>query len=228
MRNPLLSQQPYLIVVEQEEVADSFIQFHCRRAGCEVDVADTGDQFVHLTDARIPDLFVINWTGDKALSRELFRFIRGDELLASTPILHYGSEQVDTEIDVQIAVPVCAEAFSHILFKTLEFQRLNSPSVIELVGIRLDVSRGSVSVANEELRLGSTEIRLLATLLSNPDITLNRSQLLDRAWGRARDIEERTVDVHISRIRNRLSVYGLHHQIQTIRGIGYRFVSERI
>ena len=131
-------------------------------------------------------------------------------------------------MDIQIPETICGEAFSSQLLKTIEDQKRRSPSVIEHAGIRLDVAAGVVSIANEDLKLGATEVRLLAVLLTNPDITLNRSQLLDRAWGRARDVEERTVDVHVSRIRNRLRDYGLHNQIETVRGAGYRFVSEQI
>jgi DNA-binding response OmpR family regulator len=124
----------------------------------------------------------------------------------------------DKELDTQIRTPVSGESFSNQLLKTLEDQKIRSPSVIEMGGIRLDAVRGVVSVASEDLKLGSTEVRLLGVLLANTDITLNRSQLLDRVWGRAIDIEERTVDVHVSRIRNRLSAFGLQNQIQTVRG----------
>ena len=82
-----------------------------------------------------------------------------------------------------------------------------------------------VSVAGEPVRLGPTEFRLLELFMSNPDRAFDRAQLLDRVWGRSVYVEERTVDVHVLRLRKALKPFKVDDRIQTVRGVGYRFSS---
>ncbi len=87
----------------------------------------------------------------------------------------------------------------------------------------MDLNAHQLIIQGQRVKIGPTEFRLLELLLGNPDRAFDRSQLLDRVWGRSVYIEERTVDVHVLRLRKALKPYGLNHLIQTVRGVGYRF-----
>ena len=89
--------------------------------------------------------------------------------------------------------------------------------------LQLDLHSHELRVRDEAVTLGPTEFRLLEFLLSHPGRAFNRSQLLDQVWGRSAYVEERTVDVHILRLRKALKPHGLAQTIQTVRGVGYRF-----
>ena len=104
-------------------------------------------------------------------------------------------------------------------------RRSGSPDdeVLEVGGIRLDHGSHRISVNGETVRVGPTEYRLLELLMRHPDRVFERSQLLDRVWGRSTYIEERTVDVHVLRLRKILKPFGLDTAIQTVRSVGYRF-----
>jgi two-component system, OmpR family, phosphate regulon response regulator PhoB len=96
--------------------------------------------------------------------------------------------------------------------------------VIEHGPLRLDLSAHELTVSGNPIRLGPTEFRLLEHFMTNPNRAFDRAQLLDRVWGRSVYVEERTVDVHILRLRKALSPFGLQHLVQTVRGVGYRYL----
>ena len=98
--------------------------------------------------------------------------------------------------------------------------------MIQFNGLRLDGSSHRTTVGNSQLKLGPTEFRLLQFFLTHPERVYSRGQLLDMVWGRGTYIEERTVDVHIRRLRKELQSSGYDRYIQTVRGAGYRFSEE--
>ena len=96
-------------------------------------------------------------------------------------------------------------------------------NVLESNGIQLNLNSHRVTINGQEIHTGPTEYRLLELLVRNPDRVFNRNQLLDRVWGRGVYVEERTVDVHILRLRKLLKPFGLDRAVQTVRSVGYRF-----
>jgi two-component system phosphate regulon response regulator PhoB len=98
-----------------------------------------------------------------------------------------------------------------------------SADIIEVEGLRLDDSSHRVSAGDSEIALGPTEYRLLHFFMTHPERVFARGQLLDRVWGGNTYVEERTVDVHIRRLRKALEPYSLERFVQTVRGAGYRF-----
>jgi two-component system, OmpR family, phosphate regulon response regulator PhoB len=96
---------------------------------------------------------------------------------------------------------------------------------IELGGLTLDRSSHRVSAAGKEVTLGPTEYRMLEFFMTHPERVYTREQLLDRVWGGNVYVEERTIDVHIRRLRKALEAVALDHRVQTVRGSGYRFSS---
>ena len=89
----------------------------------------------------------------------------------------------------------------------------------------MNLAAHQVTVNGEPVKMGPTEFRLLELFMNNPDRAFDRSQLLDRVWGRSVYVEERTVDVHVLRLRKALKPFSVHTSIETVRGVGYRFTS---
>ena len=105
-------------------------------------------------------------------------------------------------------------------------RRSGSPEsgIIEHGPLHLDLAAHELTISGKPVRLGPTEFRLLEHFMTNPGRAFDRSQLLDRVWGRSVYVEERTVDVHILRLRKALKPFGLQHLVQTVRGVGYRYL----
>ena len=95
--------------------------------------------------------------------------------------------------------------------------------ITEVGGLTVDTEQHRVLAHGADVKLGATEFRLLQFFVAHPERVFSRTQLLDNAWGRDVYIEERTVDVHVRRLRKRLEVHGMDDYIQTVRGVGYRF-----
>lgn len=220
--------RPQVVIVETRQPDVSFLQFNCHRAGCDVGVAASAEVFVGLLDTVLPDLIVLDWTSEPNLSKELLPLLRQDDLLRQIPLVHFGEAEghLRFDHDVRISADVCGDQFARECQLILQAQGARATEGFTVGGIELDLRAGTVSVAGQDLNFGATEVRLLAVLLRNPEVALNRNQLLDRVWGRASDVDARTIDVHISRIRKRLRPFRLHFQIQTARGVGYRFVPD--
>jgi two-component system phosphate regulon response regulator PhoB len=98
-------------------------------------------------------------------------------------------------------------------------------NILQSGGISLDLNSYRITILNTEIHVSPTEYKLLEVLMRNPDRAFERGQLLDRVWGRQVYVEERTVDVHMLRLRKLLKPYGLDTTLQTVRGVGYRFTS---
>ncbi|MGA1675673.1 MAG: winged helix-turn-helix domain-containing protein, partial [Pseudomonadales bacterium] len=96
--------------------------------------------------------------------------------------------------------------------------------IIDHGAMRLDLNAHHLSINGVQVTLGPTEFRLLEHFMTHPGRAFDRSTLLDRVWGRSAYVEERTVDVHILRLRKVLQPHGLQHVVQTVRGVGYRYL----
>jgi two-component system phosphate regulon response regulator PhoB len=95
--------------------------------------------------------------------------------------------------------------------------------IVEAGPITLNLDKHQVSINGQRVKVGPTEFRLLELFMNHPDRAFDRSQVLDRVWGRSVYVEERTVDVHVLRLRKALKPHDVHTAIETVRGVGYRF-----
>ncbi len=222
---------PHVLVVEDEPEILDLVEFTLTRAGYEVVGASSAEQAIQRIDERIPRLVVIDWMLPGMSGVELARYIRRDELLADLPLIMLTARSdeadklrsFDTGVDDYVTKPFSPRELVARVKSLLRRTDAPEGDRIEVCGIVLDLASYAVSVNGKAVRLGPTEFRLLAHLLQHKDKTFSRSQLLDRVWGRAVYIEERTVDVHILRLRKALKPHGVHHRLQTVRGFGYRF-----
>jgi len=224
-----------IVVVEDESAIAELISINLRHAGHEVTIAATAEQAQREIDAMLPDLVVLDWMlpGQSGLS--LARQWRGDARTRELPIIMLTARS--EEADKVAGLDAGADDYLSKPFSTNELMariravlRRKAPEAldeaVEVAGLRLDPATRRVSRAETELKMGPTEFRLLHYLMKNLDRVLSRGKLLDGVWGDHVFIEERTVDVHIRRLRLALQPSGHDRLIETVRGGGYRFLPQ--
>ena len=164
---------------------------------------------------------------------ELAKRLRRDELTAELPIVMLTARGEEGDkllsfaggIDDYITKPFSPRELLARLKALLRRSGRPKNNLIQASGICLDLNSYRITINDQEIQISPTEYKLLEVLMRNPNRAFERSQLLDRVWGRKVYVEERTVDVHMLRLRKILKPYGLDATLQTVRGIGYRFTS---
>ena len=220
-----------ILVVEDEAPIRQMIAFNLSRAGFEVEEAeDCSSARLRIADSR-PDLMLVDWMLPDSSGLELTRTLRREEANRAMPIIMLTARAeerdkllgLDGGADDYITKPFSArELLSRI---NAVLRRAAPPADEPLVAgeLQLDPVSHRVFVGEREIRLGPTEYRLLKFLMENANRVYSRTQLLDFVWGQNVYIEERTVDVHVRRLRKVLEDFSVEHYIQTVRGAGYRF-----
>lgn len=224
-----------ILLVEDEPAIQELIAVSLRRAGhhvLRVSDAETANQMVR---EALPDLVLLDWMLPGMSGVELARRLRADERTSAVPIIMLtarGEEQdkvigLDTGADDYITKPFSPR---ELVARVKAVLRRRAPQVtddlVDAGGIRLDPGSHRVSTDGRSLSLGPTEFRLLHFLMTHPERVHSRIQLLDRVWGDHVFVEERTVDVHIRRLRVALEQTGHDALVQTVRGSGYRFSTQ--
>jgi two-component system phosphate regulon response regulator PhoB len=224
-----------LLVVEDEAAIAELIAINLRHAGHHVTLAANAEQAQHAVNGALPDLVLLDWMLPGESGLQLARGWRADARTRELPIimLTARAEESDKVVGLDAgADDYLAKPFStkELLARIRAVLRRRAPNAldeaVEVAGLRLDPATRRVSRTSEqgvrELRLGPTEFRLLHFLMTHPERVHSRAQLLDRVWGDHVFIEERTVDVHIKRLREALAPAELSALIETVRGVGYR------
>lgn len=221
-----------ILIVEDETAIREMVRFAVARAGFEPREAADAHQAEVLIADRIPDLILLDWMLPGTSGIDLARRLRRAESTRAVPIilLTARGEEEDKVRGFEVGVDdYVTKPFSprELVARMWAVLRRASPGGeedrIELGDLLLDNASHRVSVGGEELHLGPTEFRLLHFFMTHPERVYSRSQILDRVWGGNVYIEERTVDVHIRRLRKALEPSGHDHLLQTVRGSGYRF-----
>jgi two-component system phosphate regulon response regulator PhoB len=221
-----------ILVVEDEKSIRDMIAFGLRRAGFEVlEAEDASSARGKIADRR-PDLLLVDWMLPDQSGLDLTRAIRRDKETEDLPVIMLTARAA--EQDKVSGLEVGADDYLTKPFSTRELvARINAvlrralpggeAGTIESGGLKMDTLGHRVTAAGEPVPLGPTEYRLLKFFMEHPERVYTRGQLLDRIWGGAVYIEERTVDVHVRRLRKALEPSGLDTLVQTVRGSGYRF-----
>ena len=225
-----------ILVVEDEAAIAELMSLNLRHAGYEVSVAGTAEDAVAFVDKVLPDLIVLDWMlpGQSGLS--LAKRWRSTSRTRELPIIMLTARA--EESDKISGLDAGADDYLTKPFSTHELMariravlRRKAPealdSAVEVGPLRLDPATRRVSRDAQELRLGPTEFRLLHFFMTHPERVHSRSQLLDRVWGDHVFIEERTVDVHVKRLREALLPVQCSHMIETVRGAGYRLTRQQ-
>lgn len=223
-----------ILVVEDESAIAELIALNLRHAGFTVTLAATGEQAQVAIDAVLPDLVVLDWMLPGQSGLALARQWRGQARTRELPIIMLTARAEETDKIAGLdsgADDYLTKPFStnELLARIRAVLRRKAPealdSPVEMGGLTVDPGTRRVSRAGIEVRLGPTEFRLLHFLMTHPERVHSRSQLLDRVWGDHVFIEERTVDVHVKRLRESLEPVQCQRMIETVRGAGYRLTA---
>jgi two-component system phosphate regulon response regulator PhoB len=223
------------LVVEDESAIAELIALNLRHAGYEVAMAANGDQARHEVDAVLPDLVVLDWMLPGQSGVALARAWRSQQRTRELPIIMLTARAeesdkvagLDAGADDYLVKPFST---NELLARIRAVLRRRAPealdSAVEVGGLRLDPATRRVTRDQHEVRLGPTEFRLLHFFMTHPERVHSRAQLLDRVWGDHVFIEERTVDVHVKRLREALEPVNCSRMIETVRGAGYRLARQ--
>ncbi|CAG0951946.1 Phosphate regulon transcriptional regulatory protein PhoB [Methylophilaceae bacterium] len=221
-----------ILVVEDEPAIQELLALNLTQAGHNAMRALSVEQAQLLIREALPDLIILDWMLPGMSGIDFSRKLKSDELTKAIPIIMLTAR--GEEADKVRGLEVGADDYVTKPFSPRELNarikavlRRRAPQMtddpIEVGGLLLDPMTHRVSGNGTTLDLGPTEFRLLHYLMSNPERVHSRSQVLDRVWGDRVFVEDRTVDVHIRRLRRALSDTGHEQLIQTVRGVGYRF-----
>jgi two-component system phosphate regulon response regulator PhoB len=224
-----------VLVVEDESAIAELIAINLRHAGFEVTLAETAEQALAAVDAVLPDLILLDWMLPGQSGVALARRWRADARTKELPIIMLTARADET--DKVVGLDAGADDYLTKPFSTQELLariravlRRRVPealdSAVEVGGLRLDPSTRRVTRQGVDLKLGPTEFRLLHFFMTHPERVHSRAQLLDRVWGDHVFIEERTVDVHVKRLREALMPARCAQMIETVRGAGYRLTQQ--
>ena len=221
-----------ILIVEDEKPIRDMIAFGLRRAGFDVrEAEDCTVARARIADRR-PDLLLVDWMLPDQSGLELTRALKRHKDTQDMPVIMLTARA--DEHDKVVGLEGGADDYVTKPFSPRELlARINavlrrtsiggSGESLEAGGLALDAAGHRVTCGAETVALGPTEYRLLQYFMEHPERVYTRSQLLDRVWGGNVYVEERTVDVHIRRLRKALEPNGKEQLIQTVRGSGYRF-----
>ena len=228
-----MKQQPRVLIVEDEPSIAELVAVNLRHNGFQPVWAEDGQAAQRELDAVLPDVILLDWMLPGQSGLALARKWRGDARTKPIPILMLtarGDEPdkvagLDAGADDYITKPFSTQ---ELLARVRAVLRRRAPEqaseTVSINGLVLDVATRRVTWQERALKVGPTEFKLLHYLMTHPERVHSRSQLLDKVWGDHVFIEERTVDVHVKRLRESLGAAGA--MIETVRGAGYRLTAQ--
>ena len=223
---------PRVLIVEDEPAIAELIAVNLRHNGFQPTWALDSETAQAELDAVLPDVILLDWMLPGMTGIELCRRIKRDESLNEIPIIMLtarGEEDnkiqgLDAGADDYITKPFSTrELVSRIKAVLRRSSALSGEKAIDAEGLKLDPVSHRVTADGKPVEMGPTEYRLLAFFMSHQERAYTRAQMLDQVWGGNVYVEDRTIDVHIRRLRKALEPFGFDRFIQTVRGTGYRF-----
>ncbi|MBN8503121.1 MAG: phosphate regulon transcriptional regulator PhoB [Burkholderiales bacterium] len=226
-----------ILVVEDEAAIAELIALHLRHEGHQPRIAISGPDAQAALLEQLPDLIVLDWMLPGEPGPTLLARWRTDPRTKSLPVIMLTARAQETDkikgldagADDYLTKPFSpAELMARVraLLRRRAPEALDAP--LQAGELKLDPAARRVFSGGRELQLGPTEFKLLRYLMSHPERVHTRAQLLDKVWGDHVFIEERTVDVHVKRLRDALRPAGCDELIETVRGSGYRLAAARV
>jgi two-component system phosphate regulon response regulator PhoB len=220
-----------ILIVEDEQAIREMIAFHLSRAGFETMEARDSREARELIANDRPDLALIDWMLPDISGLELTRMLKRDESYEDLAIIMLTARAEERDkisgleggADDYVTKPFSPRELIARIHAVLRRAGAATDEVVSGGVLEVDTAGHRVVSSGREIKLGPTEYRLLHFLMTHPERVYSRAQLLDRVWGANVYVEERTVDVHVRRLRKALSDAGADDYIQTVRGAGYRF-----
>jgi two-component system, OmpR family, phosphate regulon response regulator PhoB len=224
-----------ILIVEDESAIAQMLAINLRHAGHGVRIAGDADAARAEMAKALPDVVLLDWMLPGASGLDLARQWRDDGRTRELPIIMLtarGTEAdkvrgLDSGVDDYLTKPFSVQEMLARIRAVLRRRNPETSGDVETVGeLKLDPTTHRVSHRGLEIKLGPTEFRLLHFLMANPERVHSRSMVLDRVWGDGVYVEERTVDVHVKRLREALAPAGCASMLETVRGAGYRFTAQ--
>ena len=223
-----------LLLVEDDPALLELLDYRFRNEGYDVRATSDGDEALILAREERPDLVILDWMIDGTSGIEVCRRLRRDKNTAHVPIIMLTAREseddrirgLDTGADDYVTKPFSPrELMARVAAVMRRIRPALAGELLEVGDIVLDPVAHRVKRRGEDIQLGPTEYRLLKFFMESPGRVFSRSQLLDGVWGTASDIELRTVDVHIRRLRKAIEISDAKDPVRTVRSAGYSFES---
>ncbi len=221
-----------ILIVEDEPAIQELLAFNVTQCGYRALQASDADSALALINRALPDLILLDWMLPGISGVELARRLRADQRTHNIPIIMLTARTderdkvmgLESGADDYITKPFSPRALMARIRAVLRRRAPQmSDELVRVEGLELSPVTHRVNANGTNIDLGPTEFRLLHFFMTHVERVYSRSQLLDQVWGDHVFVEERTVDVHIRRLRQALEPSGLDSLVQTVRGSGYRF-----
>ncbi len=221
---------PKLLLVEDDRALAELLEYRFESEGYDVRVTGDGDEALLLAAEEAPDLVLLDWMIEGTSGIEVCRRLRRDKATAHVPIIMLTAREaeddrirgLDTGADDYLTKPFSPrELLARVAAVLRRMRPALAGQAIEVGDLELDPVAHRVQRSGRQIKLGPTEYRLLKYFMEHPRRVFSRAQLLDAVWGNESEIGERTVDVHIRRLRQAISVPQLADPIRTVRSAGY-------
>jgi two-component system phosphate regulon response regulator PhoB len=219
-----------IVTVEDEKPLITLLKYNLEKEGYKVKNAETGQEALQLIKGTLPDLVVLDWMLPDFSGIEVCKQIKRDKKLKTIPVLMLTakSEAEDKIIGFENGVDdYLTKPFNNkeLILRIKSLLKRSKPSLLEDLGIfkdlKIDRITRKVFRENKEIKLGPTEYKLLDFLIKSPQRVYSREQLLNNVWGESINVETRTVDVHIRRLRKAINIDKKNDLIRTVRSSGY-------
>lgn len=221
-----------ILLVEDEPAIQELLAFNVTQCGYRAIQASDADSALALINRALPDLILLDWMLPGISGVELAKRLRADQRTHNIPIIMLTARTderdkvlgLESGADDYITKPFSPrELMARIRAVLRRRMPQMSDEIVRVEGLELSPVTHRVSAHGQHIDLGPTEFRLLHFFMTHVERVYSRAQLLDQVWGDHVFVEERTVDVHIRRLRQALESSGLDGLVQTVRGSGYRF-----
>lgn len=235
MGNRQVVNEARIVVVEDEDAVRELLAVTLEGAGYTVLLAADVTDAERLMAERAPNLILLDWMMPGTSGIEYTRRLRKDPALREVPIImltakaeeHSKVAGLDAGVDDYVTKPFSPRELLARIKAVLRRSGGDGSEVVRIDGgLQMDLAQHRVVAGGQPVQVGPTEFRLLHFFMTHPERVYSRSQLLDQVWGRNVYIEERTVDVHIRRLRKALEPHRCENLVQTVRGVGYRFSAQ--
>jgi two-component system phosphate regulon response regulator PhoB len=223
---------PKLLLVEDDRALAELLEYRFASQGYRVRTTADGDDALIYAREDVPDLVILDWMIEGTSGLEVCRRLRRDKATAHVPIIMLTAREdeddrvrgLQTGADDYLTKPFSPrELLARVEAVLRRVRPALAGETIEVGDIKLDPVAHRVERRGLKLELGPTEYRLLNFFMEHPRRVFSRGQLLDSVWGNGREIEQRTVDVHIRRLRQAITIDGASDPIRTVRSAGYAF-----
>lgn len=220
-----------ILIVEDEESILELIAINLHQAGFNPIRSLNAEYAENLIREALPDLIILDWMLPGMSGVEFTKRVRGNPNTKNIPIIMLTAKSdesnklkgLDTGADDYMTKPFSPK---ELIARIKAVLRRKTPELVDepisIRGLTLNPNKHLLQYNNKTITIGPTEFKLLNFFMKNPDRVFSRNQILDKIWGNKSDIDDRTVDVHIKRLRDTLKMSGQESLIKTIRGIGYR------